>query len=150
MADHHHAADDLHATVTSLLRADEQRYTANRRALIEALAEAASPLALPELLERRPALPQSSVYRNLAVLERVGAVHRLASSDEFARFELSEALTGHHHHLICSGCGRVEDFTVPPRLERTLDRALEEAARSAGFEPERHQLDLVGRCADCR
>lgn len=143
------AHDDLHAAVASRLRAAQQRYTANRRALVAALAAAPGPVTLPELLERCAEVPQSSGYRNLAVLERAGVVHRIASGDDFARFELAEAHTGHHHHLICGTCGRVDDFTVPNDLEVALDAALADAARDAGFAAEGHRLDLVGRCARC-
>jgi Fe2+ or Zn2+ uptake regulation protein len=152
---HHHtdgaprSAASLHTSVRSRLSRDGQRYTASRTALVEALHDAPGPLPLPELLERCPGIPQSSAYRNLADLERAGVVHRIASSDEFGRFELAEDLTGHHHHLICDSCGSVADFTVPPTVERNLDAALLEAAAAAGFRPDRHRLDLLGRCAAC-
>src|SRR5919109_30365 len=103
---------ELHPIAAQRLRADDQRYTAGRRALVEVLSEAEQPLTIPQLLERRRDLPQSSVYRNLAVLERAGVVHRIVTSDEFARHELAEDLTGHHHHIICSRCGAVDDFTL--------------------------------------
>jgi Fe2+ or Zn2+ uptake regulation protein len=144
------APDELHATVAQRLRDDDQRYTGGRRALVEALATAGRPLTIAEVLERGPGLPQSSAYRNLAVLERAGVVHRIVTSDEFARFELDEDLTEHHHHLICSTCGAVADFTVAPDLERALDRAFAEVAAAHGFTAEHHRLDLVGRCSTCR
>ena len=49
-----------------------QRLTANRQALLDALTAAARPLTIPEILDRRPDLAQSSVYRNLVVLEEAG------------------------------------------------------------------------------
>ena len=77
-------------------------------------------------------------------------VHRIVTSDEFARFELAEDLTEHHHHLICSSCGGVEDFTAPASLERTLRKVTRELADTSGFLAEAHRLDLVGVCAGCR
>lgn len=143
-------ATDFHATAATRLRQDGQRYTSNRRSLVEALEGAGRPLAIPEILESCPGVPQSSAYRNLAVLERAGVVHRIATVDEFARFELAEELTDdHHHHLICSRCGSVADFSVPPSLERRLEGALDEVAAQTGFAPEHHRFDLVGLCADC-
>src|SRR5687768_12006265 len=115
---------ELHATAADRLRAGGQRYTASRRALIDALAGAERPSTIPELLGSRPGLAQSSAYRNLAVLEEVGVVRRIVTSDEHARFELAEDLTEHHHHLVCGRCGQVEDFTVSSRLERSLEAAL--------------------------
>jgi Fur family transcriptional regulator, ferric uptake regulator len=140
---------DLHAIAAGRLRRDDQRYTSRRRALVELLATAEQPLTIPQLLERRRDLAQSSAYRNLAVLERAGVVHRIVTSDEFARYELAEDLTEHHHHLICSSCGCVTDFTVPERLEDQLEAALGSVARDSGFRVDHHRLDLVGTCETC-
>lgn len=141
---------ELHATAAERLRAGAQRYTASRRALVEALAASERPATIPELLGARPGLAQSSAYRNLAVLEQVGVVRRIVTSDEHARFELAEDLTGHHHHhLVCGTCGRVEDFTVSHKLERSLETALAKVADGTGFQVDHHRLDLVGTCIGC-
>jgi Fe2+ or Zn2+ uptake regulation protein len=89
------------------------------------------------------------VYRNLVVLEEAGVVRRMMTRDEFARYELAEDLTGHHHHLVCSTCGRVEDLPATPGLERSVAAAVDEAARRAGFRTQHHRLDLVGVCSRC-
>ncbi|MEJ7846404.1 MAG: Fur family transcriptional regulator [Acidimicrobiales bacterium] len=140
---------ELHSTATTRLRKDGQRYTASRRALVDALVASDRPLTIPDLLAARRDLAQSSAYRNLAVLERAGVVRRIFSTDEFARFELAEDLTEHHHHLICTACGDVADFTVSAKVERTIEAALATAAGDTGFRAEHHRLDLVGTCADC-
>ena len=143
--------DDLHAIAAVRLRDDRQRYTSGRRTLVGLLADAHRPLTVAEVLEQSGELSQSSVYRNLAVLESAGVVHRVVTDDEFGRFELAEDLTGHHHHhLICARCGRVDDVTLPAELELTLDAALGRAGAAAGFDVDHHRLDLVGRCADCQ
>ena len=140
---------ELHDTIGARLRAVGQRYTDGRRDLVDRLVAAPQPLSIPELLESPPRLAQSSVYRNLAVLEQAGVVHRITASGDFARFELAEDLTEHHHHLICSRCGSVEDFTAPATLERTLGRAVADIEGAHGFTAERHRLDLIGVCSDC-
>ena len=140
---------DLHAIASTRLRADGQRYTPRRRALVELLAEVDQPSTIPQLLEQRRDLAQSSVYRNLAVLERAGVVHRIVTTDEFARYELAEDLTEHHHHLICASCGDVTDFTVPDAVEHDLEAALAKVARRTGFQVTDHRLDLVGTCSHC-
>src|SRR6476659_7103866 len=129
MADHSGASHDLHATAAQRLRGDGQRYTSNRRALIDLLDATDHPVTIAEVLTLRTDLAQSSVYRNLSVLEQAGVVHRVVATDEFARYELAQDLTEHHHHLICTRCGAVEDFTLPARVERTLETALVTASR---------------------
>lgn len=142
---------ELHVTAAGRLRSEGRRYTANRRALVDALVDAEAPLTIREILDACADVPQSSAYRNLALLERAGVVHRIVTTDEFSRYELTEELTDdHHHHLICSRCGAVTDFSVPPDLEQHLEKALDAVAGETGFEAEHHRFDLVGRCAVCR
>jgi len=129
------------------------RYSRSRRVVVEALAAAGRPLTLPEVLEagRTAAggsLAQSSAYRNMGELVDAAVVRRVDSGDDHARFELHESLTGHHHHLVCDGCGRIEDFDVPDEFEaRVAD--LVAVAADRGFRVDAHRFDMVGRCADC-
>ena len=144
------ATDELHEEAARRRRAHDQRYTRSRRGLVDVLAAADAPLSIPQLRDHDRSLAQSSAYRNLAVLERAGVVHRIVAADDFARYELAEDLTGHHHHLICTQCGDVRDFTMPSAVEADLDRALTGVAAEQGFAADHHRLDLVGRCASCR
>jgi Fe2+ or Zn2+ uptake regulation protein len=141
---------DLHTAVAERLREVDQRYTRGRRALVSVLEATSRPLTIQEILGRDKALAQSSAYRNLVILEQADVVHRVVSTDEFARFELAEHLTDHHHHhLICSQCGGVDDFTVSAEVEEALATALGRAAAAARFEVHDHRLDLIGRCRRC-
>lgn len=140
---------DVDAEVAALLRRADQRYTSVRRRIVTALQSSGGPVTITQILEADASLAQSSVYRNLAILEEARAVTRIVTRDEFARYELAEELTEHHHHLICSNCGDVADFSLGESTEASLDRALEEAARRLGFRAEGHRLDLLGACADC-
>lgn len=144
------ASGDLHDLVATRLRASEQRYTTGRRRVVAVLAEADAPLTIPQILDADEGLAQSSVYRNLAILEEVGAVTRIVTSDDFARYELAEHLSEHHHHLICATCGDVADFSLDSSVEAELDRVLKLAARRAAFSVDHHRLDLVGVCPACR
>jgi len=133
-----------------MLRTADQRYTTGRRRLVEVLQSGGGPLTITQILAVDNSLAQSSVYRNLTILEEVGAVTRIVTRDDFARYELAEHLTEHHHHLICSTCGDVVDFSLNNKAEAALEKALSSAAIEAGFTVEGHQLDLLGVCADCQ
>jgi Fur family ferric uptake transcriptional regulator len=90
------------------------------------------------------------VYRNLAVLEHAGLVSKISMGDEHAHYELGEEITNnHHHHLVCTSCGTVSDVTLSASAERSLDKALHEAAAGANFELHQHRVDLLGHCANC-
>jgi Fe2+ or Zn2+ uptake regulation protein len=93
---------------------------------------------------------RGSVYRNLGVLADSGVVHAIAGYAEFTRYELDEALIGHHHHLACMTCGALSDFALPADLESQLENAVAAVARRARFAASGHRLDAVGLCSDCR
>lgn len=143
------ATDDLHRAVAGRMAEHDQQYTGNRRAVVDALARAGSPITLPELLAADRGLAQSSAYRTLSVLVDVGAVQRLVHGGDHARYELAEHLTEHHHHLVCERCGVVADVTLPDRVESAMDRAFVEVAESLGFSASGHSIDIRGTCADC-
>ena len=140
---------DVHEVVADRLHRLGQRYTLGRRALVGVLARTGAPLSIPQLLGRDASLAQSSTYRNLTVLEQAGVVHRIVSADDFARYELAEDLTEHHHHLICASCGDVWDFTVPDALEAQITLVLAGVADEHDLAADHHRLDLVGTCARC-
>ncbi len=141
---------ELQSEVARRLRRAGQRSTTGRRTLVDALARAARPVTAAELVADEPRLSQSTTYRNLALLEQAGVVHRVVGADEYARFELTEELTGHHHHhLVCVSCGGVEDFDPPRRIERGLADTVARLTEGTGFRAESHRLDLLGTCANC-
>lgn len=142
--------DELHDQAAALLKGADQRYTTSRRRLVDALRSGNKPLTITEIVAIDEELPQSTVYRNLTILEDAGIVTRIVTSDDFARYELAETFTEHHHHLICSTCGSVTDFALDSDTEAGLDRALHRAADKAGFRAEAHRLDILGICTDCR
>jgi Fe2+ or Zn2+ uptake regulation protein len=143
-------APPLHEAIGLRLAEVDQRYTPLRRVLVETLADAGRPLSIPEILIAAPSVPQSSAYRNLTGLIDVGVVRRVAGTDDHGRFELAEELSGHHHHLVCGNCGKVEDVHPSPRLERALGEAARAVAESQGYEVTEHRLDLMGLCPQCR
>ena len=86
----------------------------------------------------------ATVYRVLMQFEQAGLLTRSNFESGKAVFELNE---GHHHdHLVCTDCGRVEEF-YDPEIE-ARQRAV---AVARGFELQEHSLALYARCskADC-
>lgn len=119
------------------------RNTLQRQALWQAMQSAGRPLSAQELHEAAqatvPELGIATVYRNLKSLVDDGLLQPVELPGEPTRFELADI--GHHHHFMCCHCSRVFDIQHCPR-------GVENAAPE-GFEVERHELVLYGRCADC-
>ena len=140
---------DIDQLATSQLNSINQRYTTNRRKLIGILQEATKPITINQILESNSDLAQSSVYRNLAVLEQAGLVVRIITNEDHAHYELAEHILDHHHHIICSPCGEILDFHLSTKIEKALEESLQKIADDFGFSIDRHRLDLLGTCGDC-
>ena len=148
--DHGLQQAEIHEKATQRLRRISQRYTSGRRAIVTVMAGSDRPLTIPEIVGRDGSLATSSVYRNLATLEQAGVVSKIVTSHDHARYELSEPFADHHHHLVCTLCGEVNDFVLPPAVEDALDAALRKASRRSGFEPDGHRFDVTGTCTNCQ
>lgn len=141
---------DLHELVEMHLQRIDQRYTSGRQAMVELLATFGDPMSISDIARAIPEVPRSSAYRHLSDLQRAGVVRRVSTGDEFARFELAEDLTHHHHHLLCSLCGKVIDVTPSPAFERTVGTMVEALTAQEGFLATSHALDVIGHCATCQ
>ncbi len=141
---------DIHDIAAQRLHAINQRYSARRRRLVEALEKAPHPLVATDIVSLDEELPQSSVYRNLSVLESAGVVVKVLTNGDRAAFELAEELKGHHHHLVCVQCGLVLDIESPAKVEELLDSGVSSVVQGAGFTLLGHRLDLMGRCSECQ
>jgi Fur family transcriptional regulator, ferric uptake regulator len=125
------------------------RYTTGRRNVIEALTRAEGPLSAAEVHDiLGPAMPLSSLYRSLTVLEASGVVTPHYGQG-VTRYELAEWITGHHHHLVCIECGAVDDIELPGSLESKVSSLVSEIGRSSGFRPTDHTLEIEGQCSRC-
>ena len=97
-----------------------------------------------ELKAQGAAAGTATVYRTLEVLVRSGLVVERDFGEGFKRYEASRGVP-HHEHLICTSCGRVEEF----RDER-LERMTTLLAEMHDYTRQRHRLVIHGICGDCR
>lgn len=139
----------VHDIALQRLDTINQRYSSRRRRLVDVLMRSAHPMTATDIVALDGDLPQSSVYRNLSVLESAGVVVKVLTNGDRAAFELAEDLKGHHHHLVCIGCGMVLDVEIPAEIERLLTRGMTSVADEHHFVIQGHRLDLLGRCTTC-
>ena len=108
-----------------------------------------APLSVPELQAKvGPGVPLSSLYRIISDLLEAKVLLKLEFAEGFARFELDEGLSDHHHHLVCIECGAVADLDVPD-LEDVIEATAKPIKRRSGFRVSGHRLDFFGSCAKC-
>ena len=143
------SSQSVHDIAVERLATIQQRYSSRRRRLVDVLMKSDHPMTATDIVALDGDLPQSSVYRNLSVLESAGVVVKVLTNGDRAAFELAEDLKGHHHHLVCTSCGMVLDVDIPEEIERILTRGMAEVAEGNFFVLEGHRLDLLGRCEKC-
>ena len=123
-----------------------QRNTRQREVILEELRNLSShPTAagLYEIVRRRlPRISLGTVYRNLELLAEMGAIQKLDLAGSQARFDGN---VDRHHHVRCTGCGRVDDVPGAP-----LDLARVKHNDCSGYEFLGYRLEFVGICPDCR
>ena len=86
----------------------------------------------------------ATVYRVLTQFEQAGLLARQHFETGKAVFELNQG--GHHDHLVCLQCGRVEEF-----YDSEIEKRQTEITRKRGFQLRGHSLALYADCskADC-
>ena len=87
---------------------------------------------------RLPGMTRATVYRVLATLETLGVVRTVEHAGTSARFEVD---TGAHHHLVCDGCGRIDDLH-----ETALESLSLPALRTPGFAVREYSIQFRGLC----
>lgn len=85
----------------------------------------------------------ATVYRVLTQFEAVGLVKRHHFEGGNSVFELNRG--GHHDHIVCVKCGRVEEFS-----DEFIEKRQQEIAQQKNFALTEHSLCLYGVCAECR
>lgn len=126
---------------TAGMRVTPQRVTVGTA--LERRGQQVTAQALWESLRHsHPELGRATVFRTLETLVAAGVARRLELDGHVYAYVACRP--GHHHHLACASCGRVEeideDYTAP---------VAERVSRELGFVIDDARLDFYGRCARC-
>lgn len=88
-----------------------------------------------------PNISLGTVYRNLSLLASLGEIQKITCEDGADRFD---ATTAPHYHVVCRGCGRVDD--LPMKWESAID---EQASGIYHGRIEGHTTCFYGMCEEC-
>ena len=132
------------AELESRLRASGVRPTSQRLAVLGELAAEPNDATAQDLWQRlRGQVGLATVYRTLALLHEHGVIDALSHHDGERCYRLCTG--AHHHHLVCETCHRVVEID-----ECDLDPWVSRVAKRHGFVADGHDLEIRGRCRDCR
>ena len=139
------------------LKGSGYRITVPREEILNVLSNTGEHLSAEEIYMKvhktYPGLGLTTVYRTLELLEEMGIVIRIAAGDGRARYELAEGPKGrrHHHHLICTKCGKVIDYTDFIEDEKELIGKTEEGlSKKYKFKILNHEITFYGLCEACK
>ena len=133
--------------IAGILRKEGYKLTPQRHTVLNALASSHDHLT-PELIYEKslvedPGIGRVTVYRTLDILSKLDLVCRV-HSDNGCRSYMMRRPSEHHHHLVCSHCGKVVDFANCSLVD--LEKKLSE---ESGFDIKGHLLEFYGLCHDC-
>ncbi len=123
------------------------RLTVPRRTVAGLVAARAGHFTAADLVDdaRRQHLGigRATVFRTLDLFVTHGLVERVDLPDGDHAYVACEPV--HHHHAICTRCGRSLDVS-----DHGLGEVLGEIARRSGFHATAHRLEIFGLCAACQ
>ncbi|MGB0120540.1 MAG: Fur family transcriptional regulator [Solirubrobacterales bacterium] len=117
---------------------------ASRRRVIEMLGGQECAITALDLDDRLDGVGRATVYRALEQMEDLGLVQKIDMGGESAGYEKVDPEGHHHHHIVCTDCGKVipfEDFA--------LEKAIHAISKRDGFTIQSHDITLRGTCERC-
>jgi Fur family ferric uptake transcriptional regulator len=144
-----------HTELYRSLRENGYRLTVPRQAILQKLAKTTRHFSAEQLYhsvhKKYPAVGLATVYRTLEMLCQVGLVLKHDFGDGLSRYEVAVSPNQeHHHHLICTECGRIIDFSEMVEEETRITKELEKIlSKKYRFRIGSHQINFLGLCAKC-
>jgi Fur family ferric uptake transcriptional regulator len=122
------------------------RITDPRRAVAELISGRSGHFTAADLVSdargRRLGIGRATIFRALDLFAGLGVVERLDLPNGEHAYVPCEPI--HHHHVICSRCGRTEEVDDPG-----IDAATRSIAARTGYRIDAHRLELFGLCPAC-
>ncbi len=130
---------------SAILKKANLKVTSARQAILETFSSDCKPINAEYIQEKLKGKGFNlvTIYRTLTSLETNGALKRVDLRKESTYYELADQ---HHHHVICTDCGRVEKFDAC--FAETLSK---QALKSSEYFNSigQHSLELFGVCNAC-
>ena len=113
--------------------------------IISLCQEHLTPAAIYKRVHREhPEISLVTIYRTLAILAKLGLICEVHAGGN-CRSYLIRRPSEHHHHLICSNCGAVINFS-----DCNLSELEQKLSRETGFKIGGHLLEFLGQCENCQ
>ena len=131
--------------LVAYLHDQEVRVTPIRKAVLKVLLANDEPMRVDDVHGLIDGVDLVTVYRTLELFVKIGLVRPVRFHEDSARYELSDAVREHHHHHVCTVCGRITD--VQGCLPSSVTDRIE---KETGLVITSHMLEYFGQCTTCR
>ncbi|HEY32673.1 MAG TPA: transcriptional repressor [Dehalococcoidia bacterium] len=139
-------------SIITALKRHGHKLTLQRRAVIDVITSSQDHLTPAAMFEKvrqdHPGIGLVTVYRTLKLLTELNLICELRTADNCPSY--TAGTSEHHHHLVCSGCGKVVDFASPRLIERDVAKLEGKLSRENGFRIDEHLLEFTGLCELCQ
>ena len=133
------------------------RLTVPRQAIVDVLSKTTEHLSAEDIYiavhKANPSVGLTTVYRTLELLVQMGLIFKFDFGDGRARYELIEGprSIGHHHHLVCTVCGRIVDYMdfIDEEIE-LLKQTEKGLSKKYKFKITSHLIQFYGQCDACQ
>jgi Fur family zinc uptake transcriptional regulator len=121
------------------------RFTGKRKEIIDLFIECKDKYVTAKdvyvhLKKTYPSISYDTIYRTLALFKQEHLIEEMEYGDEASRYRLSCG-HGHHHHLVCLGCGAIQVLHDCPMKSITIDQN--------DFRVINHRFEVFGYCSAC-
>lgn len=125
------------------IRAAGFRATSPRIAFLDTLSASKYPLSIHDLAAMLKKIDRVTLYRIAQSFENAGLISRVDLRTGKTLYESSKE---HHHHIVCTDCGIIEDVDVclPPKISEAVTGKSREFSRIRS-----HSLEFFGTCEKC-
>lgn len=116
----------------------------SRRKVVELIGSQNCAITAFELDDQLVGVGRATVYRALEQMDELGLIQKIDVGRDSAGYEKVDPEGHHHHHIVCTGCGKVVPFE-----DKKLEEAIHRVSERDGFKIQHHDITLKGTCKDC-
>lgn len=140
--------NNLHDKFTEYLIKQDQRYTTQRKEIVNAIINKKDHFEIDEFISevhlQGKRLARATVYRTVKQLLDAKLIQKIDAGNGRIYYEYNEALQ-HHDHIICNQCGKILEIK-----NNRIEEAIKTECKKLQFQSEYRSLHIYGTCRNCQ
>jgi Fur family transcriptional regulator, ferric uptake regulator len=137
--------------IQNILKEKKIKKTLARETILNILKKSKKPIDVNEIIKKLKSIKikvdRVTVFRSINLLLKKKLINKVELNEGKYRYEL--ASLPHHHHLVCTNCGNINDIESNP-LHEEIDKISKSANKIFNFKIEEHKVEFFGKCKICK